>query len=44
MEAFIMSKCIYFQIIWEINSFITWPKGGLTVRLKGVFKGDFKVF
>ena len=31
MEAFFMHKYIYFQIICEINSFITGLKGGLKV-------------
>ena len=45
MEAFFMPKNIYFQIICEINSFISglksclkvakrWLNGGLKVRLK----------
>ena len=31
MEAFFMPKYIYFQMICEINLFITWLKGGLKV-------------
>ena len=31
MEAFFMPKFIYFQIICEIKSFITWLEGGLKV-------------
>ena len=31
MEAFFLPKYIYFQIICEINSFITWLKDGLKV-------------
>ena len=29
IEDFFIPKYIYFQIICEINSFITWLKGGL---------------
>ena len=38
MEAFFMPKYIYFQIICEINSFITWLKGVLKVS-----KSELKV-
>ena len=31
MEAFFMPKYIYFQIIYEINSFLIRLKGGLKV-------------
>ena len=31
MESFSMPKYSYFQRIYEINSFITWLKGGIKV-------------
>ena len=31
MDAFFMPKNIHFQVICEINSFISWLKGGLKV-------------
>ena len=42
MEALFMPKYIYFQIICEINLFITWLKGGLKVASKWL-KGGLKV-
>ena len=42
MNAFFVPKYIYFQIIFEINSFITWLKGGLKVILM-CLQGGLKV-
>ena len=42
MDAFFIPKYIYFQIICEINSFITWLKGGLKVASRWL-KGGLKV-